>query len=100
MTTFKDMDIAEYLQTDEAILGFLGEAFSSRDPKHIAKAIGIAARAKTGMGRVAKETGLNRETLYKTFGDQSSGNPTLKTLISVLGSLNLDLTITPRHATA
>ena len=54
----------------------LTEAFATGDSGHIAKAIGVAARAK-GMTDIARQTGLSREQLYRSFSEQ--GNPTLKT---------------------
>lgn len=79
--TLTSFDPAEYLKNDEAILAFLNEAFSSRDSQHIADAIGIVSRAK----------GLT-DIPYKTLHDEK-GNPTLQTVIAVLGALGIDLTV-------
>jgi probable addiction module antidote protein len=57
----------------------------------IAAALGAIARAQ-GMTRIAKETGLNREGLYKTLSGE--GNPELATLLKVIKALGLQL-----HAT-
>jgi probable addiction module antidote protein len=43
------------------------------------------------MTRVAKEAGVQRETLYRTLSDQ--GNPTLSTLTSVLKVFGLQLSV-------
>ncbi|HFH4259277.1 addiction module antidote protein, partial [Pseudomonas aeruginosa] len=51
-------------------------------------------RAK-GMTELAKETGLAREQLYKSFSER--GNPTLKTMLAVMRALGVDLTARP-HA--
>ena len=83
-----DYDPADYLNSPEEIEVFLLEAFSTGDSGYIAKAIGVAARAK-GMTDVARETGLSREQLYRSFSEQ--GNPTLKTLLVVLQALGLNL---------
>ncbi len=83
-----DYDPADYLNSPEEIEVFLSEAFSTGDSGYIAKAIGVAARAK-GMADVARETGLSREQLYRSFSEQ--GNPTLKTLLVVLQALGLNL---------
>ncbi|MDP3979399.1 MAG: putative addiction module antidote protein [Pseudomonas sp.] len=58
------------------------------------KAMGVVARAK-GMTELAKETGLAREQLYKSFSER--GNPTLKTMLVVMRALGVDLTARP-HA--
>jgi len=82
-------DTAEFLKTKEDIDAYLEVAFESKDPRHIAKAIGNAARAQ-GMMDIARKTGLNRESLYS--GLSESGNPTLKTVTAVMDSLGYDLT--------
>jgi probable addiction module antidote protein len=43
------------------------------------------------MAKVAKDSGLQRETLYRSFSEQ--GNPTLGTLSSVLNAVGLRLTV-------
>lgn len=87
--TFSEFDPAEYLATDEAIASFMADAFETRDSSHIAKALGVVARAK-GMSQIANETGLSREQLYRSFSE--TGNPTLKTTLAVMKALGLDLT--------
>jgi probable addiction module antidote protein len=57
-------DSAQYLDSDEAISAYLEEALMTDDPAFIAQALGTVARAR-GMSRIAKETGLSRESLYK-----------------------------------
>ncbi len=89
-------DPAEYLETDEDIAYFMSEAFKTGDYKHIAHCLGIVARAK-GMTSIAKETGLAREQLYKSFSED--GNPTLKNTIAVMKALGVSLTATPTQQT-
>jgi probable addiction module antidote protein len=92
---FYDFDIAELLDSDEAIEHFLADAMETGDAKHIASALGVVARAK-GMTKVARETGLAREHLYKSLSE--NGNPTLETTLAVLKSLGFHLI--PRHDAA
>jgi probable addiction module antidote protein len=47
------------------------------------------------MAQVAKEAGIQRETLYRAFSEQ--GNPTFETLSSVLGALGMKLSIAPNE---
>ena len=82
-------DPAEDLTSDAAIATFMAEAFATEDPFYIAHALGVVARAK-GMAQIAKQTGLSREQLYRSFS--GSGNPTLKTTIAVMKALGLELT--------
>jgi len=86
-------DAAEDLLSEEAISDFLADAFETHDQAYIAHAVGVAARAK-GMLDVARQTGLARPQLYRSFSEQ--GNPTLRSLLAVLDALGLDLTVKAR----
>lgn len=57
---------------------------------YIAKAMGIAARAK-GMSEIAREAGLSREQLYRSFSEH--GNPTLKSMLAVMKALGVDINV-------
>ena len=48
------------------------------------------------MSQVAKQAGIQRETLYRAFSEQ--GNPTFETLSSVLGALGMKLSIAPSES--
>jgi len=50
------------------------------------------------VARVAKDAGIQRETLYRSFSGQ--GNPTFETLSSVLGALGMKLSIAPSEPEA
>ena len=82
-------DPAEDLTSNAAITALMAEAFESKDAAYIAHALGVVARAK-GMAQIARETGLSREQLYRSFSEH--GNPTLKTTIAVMKALGIDLT--------
>jgi len=82
-------DPAEDLTSDAAIATFMAEAFATEDPRYIAHALGVVARAK-GMAQIAEQTGLSREQLYRSLNEQ--GNPTLKTTIAVMKALGIELT--------
>jgi probable addiction module antidote protein len=86
LTTY---DPAEDLTSDDAVTTFMAEAFETKDAGYIARALGVAARAK-GMTRIASQTGLSREQLYRSFS--ANGNPTLKTTIAVMTALGIELT--------
>jgi probable addiction module antidote protein len=87
---FTELDIATLLRSDEATEDFLKEFVEEGDISLIAHAIGIAARAK-GMSKIAGETGLAREALYRSFSED--GNPSLKSTIAVLKSMGLALSV-------
>lgn len=85
-------DPAEALDTPEAIAVFMSDALETGDPAYIAKAFGVVARAR-GMTALAQETGLSREQLYRSFSEQ--GNPTLRTMLRVMGALGIQITAQP-----
>lgn len=82
-------DPAEALDSQEAIVVFMADAFETGDATYIAKALGIVARAK-GMSDISRDTGLSREQLYRSFSVK--GNPTLKTMLTVMHALGIDMT--------
>ncbi|MGA3082634.1 MAG: addiction module antidote protein [Terracidiphilus sp.] len=51
------------------------------------------AEAYGGLGAVAAQAGISRESLYRALSPK--GNPTLKTLIAVLKAVGLRLSVTP-----
>ncbi|QPB24860.1 addiction module antidote protein [Rhizobium sp. 007] len=91
-----DFDVADMLDSDEAIEAFLTEAMETGDAKFIASALGVVARAK-GMSKIARETGLAREHLYKSLSED--GNPTLGTTLAVMKALGFQLA-TKHHVAA
>ena len=86
-------DTADYLKTEEDMVGLLEAALEDGHPQVIAAALGAIARAH-GMTKLAKDTGLNREGLYKTLSGE--GNPELETFIKVIKALGLQLHATPK----
>jgi probable addiction module antidote protein len=81
-------DAAEHLETDEEITAYFEAALEENDPALIAAALGDIARAK-GMSRIAKQTGLGRESLYKALSPE--GNPEFATILKVVSALGLQL---------
>jgi probable addiction module antidote protein len=90
-----DYDPATALDSPESIAIFMADAFETGDAAYIAKALGVVARAK-GMTEIARETGLSREQLYRSFS--AKGNPTLKTTLTVMRAIGIDITAKP-HVT-
>jgi probable addiction module antidote protein len=87
-TKTRPFDAAEYLKTEQEMIAYLEAAFDEGDPQVVAAALGDIARAK-GMSQVARDTGLGRESLYKSLSLQ--GNPELSTVMKVMRSLGLSL---------
>ncbi len=58
-------------------------------------ALRTMAEAYGGLGAVAAEAGISRESLYRALSPK--GNPTLKTLLAVLKTVGLRLSVEPEH---
>ena len=87
-THTRPWDAADYLETEEDIVAYLEAAFEDGDPRLVAAALGDVARAK-GMTKVARESGLGRESLYKALS--ADGNPEFATVLKVMRALGLRL---------
>ena len=83
-------DIAEHLETDDDIRGFLHEVAATGSEADFIHALGIAARAK-GMTEVAKRAGVTRASLYKSLS--STGSPKFDTVVKVLEALGCRLAV-------
>ena len=97
MAKIKKFDAADYLKTPEAIAAYLTEAFATDDAAYICVALDTVARAK-GIASVAKETGLSRESLYKTFS--GSSKPEFDTVRKVINSFGVRLVAEPAEGKA
>jgi probable addiction module antidote protein len=88
---FSRYDTADYLKSVEDMVAYLEVCMEEAgdDPAFIAAALGTVARAH-GMVKLAKETGLTREGLYKALS--ADGNPSLGTVLKVVRALGLKLT--------
>ena len=81
-------NVAEHLKTKEEREAYLNAAFEDGDASVIAAALGDIARAE-GMSKVAKRTGLGRESLYKALSPD--GNPALSTILKVIRAFEFNL---------
>ena len=61
-------------------------------------ALRSVAEAYGGLGAVAAEAGISRESLYRTLS--AKGNPTLKTLLAVLKAVGMKLSVQPERRAA
>ncbi|HQW19370.1 MAG TPA: putative addiction module antidote protein [Rhodocyclaceae bacterium] len=98
-----DAEIAELRNDRELAVEYLKAAMESLDdPDDRAAgllALRTVAEAYGGLGAVAAEAGISRETLYRTLSPK--GNPTLRTLLAVLKTVGLRLSVeTENHAHA
>ena len=98
-----EREVAELRADRELAVQYLKAAMESLDdPDDRAAgllALRTVAEAYGGLGAVAAEAGISRESLYRTLSPK--GNPTLKTLVAVLKAVGMKLSIEPgRHAAA
>ena len=80
----------DYLETKEEINEYLNNAFMDDDPQVFLIALGHLAKKK-GMSKIARETGLNRESLYKSLS--GAGNPKFTTISKVSKALGCKLEV-------
>jgi len=80
----------DYLETKEEIAEYLNNAYMEDDPRIFIIAIGHLARKK-GMTSIARKTGLNRESLYKSLTGE--GNPKFSTISKVIKALDCKLAV-------
>jgi len=81
-------DPAAYLESEEEIIAYLNDIFSTNDPQLIIAAIGDVARAR-GMSNVVGDAVCGRESLYKSLSQ--TGNPSFETVIKVMTALGYGL---------
>ncbi len=87
-TELPDFDVAEYLDSDEAIADYLTQVLAENDGSLLAAALGDIARAR-GMSEIAASTGLAREALYKAL--RPGAQPRFDTVSRVCAALGVRL---------
>ena len=96
-TRTRPWDPAEHLQTEEDMAAYLNVALEEGDLSLIMATLGDIARARR-MTVVAQETGLGRESLYRSLSPD--GNPEFATVLKVLRALGLRLQATAASGAA
>lgn len=92
-----DREVAELAADRELAAEYLKAAMESLDNPD-ERAAGLLAlrtvvEAYGGLGAVAAEAGISRESLYRALSPK--GNPTLKTLLAVLKTVGMRLSVEP-----
>ncbi len=91
----RPFDAANYLNTEEDAVAYLDAAMADGDPALLAAALGDIARAR-GMTQLAKDTGLSRESLYKSLSGERA--PSSETLFKVIHAMGFKLSVVPAEA--
>lgn len=99
--TFTPFDAAEYLDSEEMIAAYLSEAVASGDEQLFLAALADIARAR-GMTELAKDSGLGRESLYKSL--RAGAKPRFDTISAIMRAMGLQLSVVaaktgPKRAT-
>ncbi len=98
--SYDEWEVEELRKDRDFALEYLKAALESLDnPKERGGgllAIRAVAEAYGGLGAVAAQAGISRESLYRALSPK--GNPTLKTLVAVLKTLGLRLTVTEQKS--
>lgn len=90
--TFAPFDAAEYLDSEEMIAAYLSEAAASGDEQMFMTALGDIARARS-MTKLARESGLGRESLYKSL--RPGAKPRFDTVSAIMRAMGLQLSVVP-----
>lgn len=89
--------LIERLRKDEALReAYLNEALEHEDQKMILVALRNVAQATGGLSRLSKQTGLNRQNLYRTLS--KGGNPTWERIEKIFDGLGYPLRAVSRKA--
>lgn len=97
-----EREVAELRADHELAIEYLKAAMTSLDNPEDRGACLLALRtvaeAYGGLGEVAAEAGISRESLYRALSPK--GNPTLKTLLAVLKAVGMRLSVEPEQPAA
>ena len=88
----RPFDMVNYLGSEADIQEYLSQVLEDGEPTELAAALGDIARAR-GMTQLAKDTGLSRESLYKSLSGERA--PSSDTLFKVMRALGFKLTVQP-----
>ncbi|MDF1481082.1 addiction module antidote protein [Extensimonas sp. H3M7-6] len=88
----RTFDAANYLTNEEEMAEYLTVVMKEGDSTLLAAALGDIAKAR-GMTQLARDTGLSRESLYKSLSGERA--PSSDTLFKVIRALGFELNIRP-----
>jgi probable addiction module antidote protein len=97
-TTARDVsyeaELLKSLKAPAEAAAYLEAYLEDEDPAVFLLALRQVAKAK-GMTAVARESGLQRESIYKSLS--ATGNPELRTVKGLLHALGLRLSVVPER---
>ena len=95
LRTFDETQVEHYKKHPKELKSYIGVALEEyqKDGNEEAflSALSVATRVHGGFSKLSKETGLNRENLYRALSEHS--DPRLSTIMQVLNNLGFSLAI-------
>ena len=82
---------SDYLNSTEDVAGYIDAVLEEDDPTLLLLALRNVADSKGGMAMISRQTGLSRESLYRSLSE--NGNPKISTLFSIIKALGLHLSV-------
>jgi probable addiction module antidote protein len=95
MKNIAAFEAADYLDNEMVIAEYLNAALEDENPNVFLQAIADVAKAR-GMTKLAKDTGLGRESLYKALAP--GAKPRYDTIIKLVRALGVELRTSPIDA--
>lgn len=92
MTKISVFDASDYLDSEVVISEYLNAALEDGNPDVFLQAIADVAKTR-GMSKLARDTGLGRESLYKALAP--GAKPRYDTIIRLVRALGVELHTTP-----
>ena len=93
--TFEEVQVEHYKKHPRALKIFIEVALEEfqkdENEEAFLSALALAAKVHGGFSKLAKETGISREHLYRALSEK--GDPRLSTFIQVIQSLGLSLSV-------
>ncbi len=91
MAESKKYDTSDYLKSPEDVASYIESALEEDDPALLLVALRNVADSKGGMAMISRQSGLSRESLYRSLS--KNGNPKISTLFSIIKALGLHLSV-------
>jgi len=95
--SIREYETARYLDSEEMITEYLAACLEDPNPDVFLGALGNVAKAR-GVAQLAKDTGLSRESLYKTFSPGTK--PRFETILKISNALGVPFSIKARDIEA
>jgi len=94
-TTYQE-DLVNALKDPREAAAYLNAAIEEGDRAVFLLALRNVAEAQGGMAALARRTRMNRESLYRMLS--SKGNPEIRSILTLLNSMELRLVVEPKKS--